>query len=103
MRINSRLFLPLLVSACFSTSAVAQEHDHVDAPAQGASIDTVKGGLWSDPAIWSGGAVPKAGDVIAIGEGMDVVLDVSPPALHGMNLNGTLRFSDSKDIELTTE
>src|SRR3990167_7278383 len=34
---------------------------------------------------------------------MDVVLDVSPPALHGMNLNGKLSFADDNDLELTTE
>ena len=34
---------------------------------------------------------------------MDIVLDVSPPALDGMNLDGKLSFSDSSDVELTTE
>jgi cell migration-inducing and hyaluronan-binding protein len=34
---------------------------------------------------------------------MDVVLDVSPPPLHGLRINGKLRFADNKDFELTTE
>src|SRR6185312_13854346 len=34
---------------------------------------------------------------------MDVVLDVSPPPLHGIKLDGTLSFADNKDLELTTE
>jgi cell migration-inducing and hyaluronan-binding protein len=34
---------------------------------------------------------------------MDVVLDVSPPPLHGLTINGKLSFSDKKDLELTTE
>ena len=34
---------------------------------------------------------------------MDVVLDVSPPPLHGLRLNGKLSFADNKDLELTTE
>ncbi|MGV3590809.1 MAG: G8 domain-containing protein [Gammaproteobacteria bacterium] len=63
----------------------------------------VSGGLWSEPATWAGGALPKAGDIVTIGQGMDVVLDLSPPALHGMNLDGRLRFADDKDLELTTE
>ena len=94
MQIRNRLSLfSLLVSACFAVSAAAQE--------QGASA--VSGGLWSDPSTWSGGAVPGEGDIVTIGEGMDVVLDVSQPALHGMNLDGKLSFSNENDVELTTE
>ena len=63
----------------------------------------VKDGLWSDPSTWSVGALPEEGDVITIGEGMDIVLDVSPPALHGINLNGKLSFADNKNLELATE
>jgi len=90
MRINNRLFLlSLLVPASFTATAEAQE--------------AVSGGLWSDPSTWSGGALPEAGDIVTIGEGIDVVLDVSPPALNGINLDGKLSFSDAADIELTTE
>ena len=41
--------------------------------------------------------------MVTIGAGLDIVLDVSPPALHGMNLNGKLSFSNNNDVELTTE
>src|ERR1041384_4810969 len=34
---------------------------------------------------------------------MDVVLDVSPPPLHGLTINGKLSFANNKDLELTTE
>src|SRR5690606_10690594 len=112
MRTNTRLFiLSLLVSSHLAASvcvaAEAQEHDHsADAAsssseAQGPSA--VKGGLWSDPSTWSGGAVPKAGDIVTIEQGMELTLDVSPPALNGVNLNGKLSFADGKDVELTTE
>ena len=59
--------------------------------------------MWSDSSTWSGGALPGEGDVVTIGAGMDVVLDVSPPGLNGINLNGTLTFADGKELELTTE
>jgi len=90
MRKHNRFcLLSLLVPACFTVNAVAQE--------------AVKGGNWSDRSTWSGGAVPQAGDVVTIGAGMDVVLDVSPPALNGINVDGKLSFSNSADIDLTTE
>jgi cell migration-inducing and hyaluronan-binding protein len=90
MRIQNRLFLlSSLIPACFTVNAVAGE--------------AVKGGMWSDSSTWSGGAVPKAGDVVTIGEGMDVVLDVSPPALNGVDVSGKLSFSNNADIDLTTE
>ncbi len=107
MRATNRVFrLSLLASACFALGGFAQAqehdaHDHAGAPAQG--LQAVQGGAWSDPATWSGGAVPAAGEVVTIGEGMDVVLDVSTPALHGLNIDGTLSFSDDADLELTTE
>jgi cell migration-inducing and hyaluronan-binding protein len=107
MRSHSCSFLSLLVSACFSASvcvaAAAQEHAHDATREQSSSVAAVKGGAWSDPSIWSGGAVPAAGDIVTIGAGMDVVLDLSPPALHGINLDGKLSFAHDRDLELTTE
>jgi cell migration-inducing and hyaluronan-binding protein len=95
MRIHNRLFLlSMLVPACFTVT---------DVEAQEPGASAAKGGLWSDPSTWSGGAVPRAGDIVAIGEGIDVVLDISPPGLNGINLDGRLSFSDEADLELTTE
>ncbi len=59
--------------------------------------------LWSDPATWPSGEVPAEGDAVTIGEGMDVILDVSPPALRSLTINGKLSFSDESDIDLVTE
>jgi hypothetical protein len=47
--------------------------------------------------------VPDKDAVVTIEKGMDVVLDVSPPPLHGLTINGNLSFADNKDLELTTE
>src|SRR5262249_35773253 len=71
--------------------------------AQQASSSAVKGGRWSDAATWADKKVPAAGAVVTIDKGMDVVLDVSPPPLHGLTINGKLSFADNKDLELTTE
>ncbi|HTV81005.1 MAG TPA: G8 domain-containing protein, partial [Steroidobacteraceae bacterium] len=58
---------------------------------------------WSDPATWPNGKVPVAGDKVTIERGKDVVLDVSPPPLDGVHVEGKLSFSDKSDLELTTE
>src|SRR5690606_32202037 len=55
------------------------------------------------PSTWSGGAVPTAGGKVTIGNDVNVVLDVSPPALNGLTVNGKLSFSDTADLELITE
>src|SRR5499427_2480306 len=58
---------------------------------------------WSDPATWPDKKVPAKDDVVTIEKDMNVILDVSPPPLHGLKLDGTLSFADTKDLELTTE
>ena len=58
---------------------------------------------WSDPATWPNSKVPAAGDKVAIAKGKEVILDVNPPALGGVTINGKLTFADNADLELTTE
>ena len=58
---------------------------------------------WSDPATWPGRKVPAKGDAVTIGRDMNVVLDVSPPALRSLTVDGKLSFADSRDLELTSE
>src|SRR5690606_39117721 len=62
-----------------------------------------KGDKWSDPKTWPDNKVPVAGDKVEIPTGKTVVLDVSPPALNGVTVNGKLTFADNADVELTTE
>ncbi len=90
MRLRLRFFhISLLATAFVTVSAQAQ--------------NAISDGNWSDSSIWSGGHAPRAGDIVTIGEGMDVVLDVSPPALLGLSIDGRLTFSNDVDLELTTE
>jgi cell migration-inducing and hyaluronan-binding protein len=58
---------------------------------------------WSDPATWPDRKVPAAGDKVTIAAGKEVVLDVSPPALGGLTIEGKLSFANTADLELTTE
>jgi cell migration-inducing and hyaluronan-binding protein len=71
--------------------------------AQNGSSSAVKGGRWSDPATWSDKKVPGKDAAVTIGKDMAVVLDVSPPALRSLTINGKLSFANNKDLELTTE
>jgi cell migration-inducing and hyaluronan-binding protein len=90
MPMNSRApFLALAIPACFLlggyTNAEAQE------------------ALWSDPATWPDGRVPGEGDAVTITRDMEVVLDVSPPTLRSLTIDGKLSFSNDNDIELITD
>ena len=60
-------------------------------------------GRWSDAATWPDRRVPRAGDKVTIPEGKHVVLDVTPPALGSLTLEGKLSFANNRDLELTTE
>jgi G8 domain len=99
MRRQYRSFLfALLVPAFFLVSAFA-----VVAVDQEQGSPAVKQELWSNPATWPDRKVPGAGDTVTIEKGKDVLLDVSPPSLGALKINGKLSFSDKADIELTTE
>src|SRR5688572_10885244 len=58
---------------------------------------------WSNPDTWPNRKVPVAGDKVTIGRDKDVILDVSPPALGGLSIDGKLTFANTADLELTTE
>src|SRR5271170_4383384 len=99
MRRQYRSFLfALLVPAFFLVSAFI-----VVAAAQEQGSHAVKQEFWSNPATWPDGKVPRAGDTVTIEKGKDVLLDVNPPSLGGLRIEGKLSFSDKADIELTTE
>jgi cell surface hyaluronidase len=56
---------------------------------------------WSDPAAWPGGQVPVAGDSVVIPADRTVQLDVSPPPLSSLTINGALVFAEA-DLDLTS-
>ncbi len=58
---------------------------------------------WSDPATWPNNQVPVAGDKVTIPSDQEVLMDLSPPALDGITINGKLSFADESDLALTTE
>src|SRR5580698_1363778 len=98
MRKKNRSFL---LMALLSASLLVSVFTIVQA--QSPAAPAAKATKWSDPATWPNRKVPVAGDKVIIERDMDVVLDVTPPALHGLTINGKLSFADNKDLELTTE
>ena len=102
MRKHSLLFLSLLVPAFLVLGGYAVVEAQ-QKEAQQRTSSTASGKRWSDAATWPDKKVPGKDDVVTIEKGMDVVLDVSPPPLHGLTINGKLSFADNKDLELTTE
>src|SRR5688500_6633527 len=71
--------------------------------AQEGRSPAARGARWSDPATWPDRRVPRAGDKVTIAAGQDVVLDVSPPALGSLTIDGKLSFANNADLELITE
>jgi len=99
MRRRNRSFLfVLLVAAFFLAGACGAV-----AAAQEQESHAVKQELWSNPATWPDGKVPGVGDTVTIERGKDVLLDVSPPPLGDLRIDGKLSFSDKRDLKLTTE
>jgi cell migration-inducing and hyaluronan-binding protein len=98
MRIHNRSFLLFSLIPAFLVVSV-----FAVLGAQDASAQSVGQSNWSDPDTWPNRKVPVAGDKVTIARDKDVVLDVSPPALGGLSIDGKLSFSNAVDLELTTE
>jgi cell migration-inducing and hyaluronan-binding protein len=58
--------------------------------------------LWSDPNTWPSKAVPAAGAAVVVPASTTIRLDVSPPALRSLTIDGTLEFAD-RDLTLTSD
>src|SRR5438552_13451496 len=91
----------LLLMSLLSTSLLVGMFTIVQA--QNSAAPAAKATNWSDPATWPNRKVPVAGDKVIIEKGKQVVLDVTPPALNGLTIEGKLSFADNQDLELTTE
>jgi cell migration-inducing and hyaluronan-binding protein len=90
MRKRSLLFLSLLAPAFLVLGGYAA----LKAQQKASYAPSAK--RWSDAATWPDKKVPGKDAVVTIGRDMDVVLDVTPPALHGLTINGKLSFAITK-------
>ena len=55
--------------------------------------------LWSDTATWGGEVPPREGEFVQIPAGQNVLVDISPPKLEVINVEGELRFKDGEDLK----
>jgi len=97
MRKRSLLFLSLLVPAFLVLGGYAVVQ------AQQKTSSTASAKRWSDASTWPDKKVPGKDAAVTIDQDMNVILDVTPPALRSLTINGKLSFADNKDLELTTE
>src|SRR5687768_4183635 len=105
MRKQSRFLVDLLLPvSLFGEVPVAAQEEHAHAAAAPVSPSaSVRRVRWSDPAAWPDGRVPREGDAVTIARDTEVVLDVDPPALRSLTVDGRLTFSNDRDIGLETE
>ena len=110
MRKQSRLFqftrlIPASLLLATASGVAAQENeDHANMAMDVAEpAEMTRTVLWSDASAWPSGKVPAAGEEVTIPRGTEVVLDVSPPALRSLTIQGRLKFADESDLELVTE
>src|SRR5579875_3841132 len=101
------LLLSWLLPACLlvgaGAEAGAQEtHAGMVMPAE-APASAVHWSRWSDPASWPDHKVPHEGEAVTIARDRAVVLDVTPPTLRSLTIQGKLRFADDRDLELKTD
>ena len=92
VRKRSLLFLSLLVPAFSGLGgyAVLQAQQ---------KTSTASGKRWSDATTWPDKKVPAKGLNVVIDRDMNlVVLDVTPPALHGLTISNEMSFADNKEI-----
>src|SRR5579863_8234399 len=96
MRKRSLLFLSLLVPTFLGLGGYGVLKAQQNTP-------TASAKRWSSASTWPDKKVPAKDAVVTIDKDMNVVLDVTPPALRSLTINGKLSFADKKDLELSTE
>jgi cell migration-inducing and hyaluronan-binding protein len=98
------MLLPAALILGAGTASAQDAHANMKMPAAAkASASAAKPSPWSSPASWPDGKVPRAGDAVTIAKDKNIVLDVTPPALRSLTIEGKLSFSNDKDLGLTTE
>ena len=78
------------------STVVVSVADKGYAAASGMSFQYID--LWSATTTWGGLDPPVAGDSVVIPAGQNVLLDISPPQLYLVLIEGRLEFDTTKDL-----
>ncbi|MGX7896496.1 G8 domain-containing protein [Tsuneonella sp. HG222] len=100
MRLAAAPLLCAMGTALAAQDGAGHSHGAIEEPSPAATARTVK---WSDASAWPSGKVPAAGEAVTIPRGTEVLLDISPPDLRSLTVQGKLTFVDERDLALTTE
>ena len=111
LRDNTLVMRMLLLALLVAAPAAAQTHEHTPATSgvpQGIplfcaqpSVVSAASGAWSNPATWSTGRVPAAGDRVRIATRHDVTYDVTSDAkIDCIEVDGRLAFRTDRDTRL---
>lgn len=57
--------------------------------------------LWSENSSWPNGLLPEEGDDVTISPKWRMLVDISPPPLGKVFINGELEFQDERDYNFT--
>ncbi len=102
LRSLERAALAALVVALAGCGAQQPPSDqvHVPQPREPSPPPPQPTAVWSDPAAWPGGAVPAAGADVVVPAGTVMLLDVTPPPLASLTVDGALVLGEG-EVELT--
>lgn len=96
---------PSLLLLCATTGVALLAACETGDKALGPDVDPIPAdsiARWSDPSAWPAGVVPEAGQTVVVPAGTLLELDVSPPPLGGLRIEGELVFA-RRDLELTAD
>ena len=100
--VTRRVAAVVAVSAIISLGA-ACSRDETPLPTDSSPVGATSqpnAKRWSDTASWPDGKLPAAGADVLIPKGTDILLDVSPPPLASLRIDGSLTTAD-RDLQLT--
>jgi hypothetical protein len=81
---------------------IITEADTIPRFAASPTATSIKSGDWSDPTVWSSGAVPGTGDRVVIAQGTSLSYSsVSTAPIDALEIDGSLSFSTTSNTQLT--
>ena len=94
MRLVRLCLVAVAVASCTPDQVVIQVPPAPPPPPPGVS-------RWSDPTTWPGGLLPAVGTDVTIPTNRTIQLDIDPPALNRITIDGTLTVATDRDVALT--